>query len=67
MSAVFRPGAAVIYKMFGVEKKPAVLIGALTVTFPAVTSTFTYCYVSDAYALSFLLACLGAYFVSKRS
>lgn len=63
----FGLGAAVICKMFGVEKKlSAVLIGALTVTFPAVTSTFTYCYVSDAYALSFLLACLGAYFVSKK-
>lgn len=41
----FGLGAAVICKMFGVEKKlSAVLIGALTVTFPAVTSTFTYCF-----------------------
>ncbi len=44
----------------------AALIGAVTVTFPTVTSTFTYCYVADAYSLAFLLAVLAAYLFTHK-
>ncbi len=40
-------------------------IGALLVTFPAVTATFAYLYTADGYMLAFLLAILAAYFTKK--
>lgn len=42
-----------------------VCIGALLVTFPAVTATFAYLYTADGYMLAFLLAVLAAYFTKK--
>ncbi len=54
-------GAVCICKMFGVQKKvTAALIGAAVVSFPTVTSVLLYNYVADAYAFSFLLACVAA-------
>ena len=54
-------GAVCICKMFDVKKTiTATLIGAVVVTFPTVTSVLTYNYVSDGYALSFLLSCIAA-------
>ncbi len=40
-------------------------IGALLVTFPALTATFAYLYTADGYMLAFLLAVLAAYFTRK--
>ncbi|MBO5325238.1 MAG: glucosyltransferase domain-containing protein [Lachnospiraceae bacterium] len=40
-------------------------IGALLVTFPALTATFAYLYTADGYMLAFLLAVLAAYFTKK--
>ena len=54
-------GAVCICQMFGVRKYfTAGLIGAGVVTFPTVTSVLMYNYVADSYALSFLLACVAA-------
>lgn len=67
--AVFYISAAAVFicETLGVESRmSALLIGAVTVTFPAVTSTFAYCYVADAYALSFLLACAAVYLLVCR-
>ena len=44
----------------------AAMIGAVTVTFPTVTSTLTYCYIADAYALSFLLVCIAVYLLTRK-
>lgn len=44
----------------------AALLGAVTVTFPCVISTYTYCYVADAYALSFLLSCVAVYLLTRK-
>ncbi len=50
-----------ICKMFNVKNNiTAVLIGGMIVSFPTVTSVMLYGYVADAYALSFLLACIAA-------
>ena len=60
-------GAVCICKMFGVKKKiTAVLIGAVVVSFPTVTSVLLYNYVADAYALSFLLACIAALLLTRE-
>lgn len=40
-------------------------IGALLVTFPAVTATFAYLYTADGYMLAFLLSVLAAYLTKK--
>ena len=40
-------------------------IGALLVTFPALTATFAYLYTADGYMLALLLAVLAAYFTKK--
>lgn len=67
--AVFYISAAAVFicETLGVESRmSALLIGAVTVTFPAVTSTLAYCYVADAYALSFLLACAAVYLLVCR-
>lgn len=42
-----------------------VCIGALLVTFPALTATFAYLYTADGYMLAFLLAVLAAYLTKK--
>lgn len=42
-----------------------VCIGALLVTFPALTATFAYLYTADGYMLAFLLAVLAVYFTKK--
>lgn len=55
-------GACLVVALFRV-KKPlyCVLISALMVSFPAVTSTFTYMFTADAYFFGLLLAIFGAY------
>lgn len=60
-------GAVCICKMFGIQKHiTAALIGAAVISFPNVTSVLLYNYVADAYAFSFLLACVAAYLLIKR-
>lgn len=59
-------GAVCVCHLFGVKKKAtAVMIGAVIVSFPTVTSVMLYNYVADAYALSFLLACLAAVWMTR--
>ena len=56
-------GAVLICCIFRVKKNTtALLIGGAVATFPTVTSVMTYNYVADAYAFSFVLAVLSAYF-----
>ena len=58
---IYALGAVCICKMFDVRKNTvAALIGATVVSFPNVASVLMYNYVADAYALSFLFACLAA-------
>ena len=38
----------------------------MTVTFPTVISTFTYCYVADAYSLAFLFSCIAVYLLTHK-
>ena len=60
-------GAVCICKIFDVKKSiTAGLIGAAVVSFPTVTSVMLYNYVADSYALSFLLACLAALFITSE-
>ena len=60
--------AVFVSRIFDMENKVAVcLLGGITAAFPTVTSTFTNCYVADAYALSFLFACIAAYLLAKKS
>ena len=68
LTLVFVSAAAVIVcEIFDVKSRlSAALIGAVIVTFPTVTSTFTYCYVSDAYAMSFLLTCVAVYLLTRK-
>ena len=68
MAIIFHAvGAVVICKMFGVRKNiTAALIGAVTITFPAVTSVMMYNYVADGYAFSFLLSCVAAMLVTRE-
>ncbi len=59
--------AVFICEIFGIKSRLcAALTGAVAVTFPAVTSTLTYCYVADAYALSFLLTCIAVLLLTKK-
>ena len=54
-------GALCICAMFRVQKNiTAILIGALVITFPTVTSVLMYNYVADGYAIAFFLSCLAA-------
>ena len=68
MSIVFYTlGAICICKIFNVRKNiTAMLIGAAVVSFPTVTSTMQYNYVADAYALSFLFACIAALLMTDK-
>ena len=60
-------GAVCICKMFNVKKSiTAVMIGALVVTFPTVTSVMLYNYVADGYAISFLFACMAAMCIANK-
>ncbi len=59
-------GAVCIVAMFGLKKTTvAALVGALTVSFPSVTSVLMYNYVADGYAIAFFLACLAALFITQ--
>lgn len=60
-------GAVVIVKIFDVKKGlTAALIGGMIASFPTVASVMMYNYVADAYALSFLLACIAAYLLTRH-
>ena len=60
-------GAVLIVKILDVKKGlTAALIGGMIASFPTVTSVMMYNYVADAYALSFLLAALAAYLLTKH-
>lgn len=57
--------AVLVCEVFDVKSRlSAALIGGIAVSFPTVISAFTYCYVSDAYSLAFLLACAAAYLLT---
>lgn len=58
--------AVVVSEFFEVKSNTVrACIGALLVTFPAVTATFAYLYTADGYMLAFLLAVLAAYLTKK--
>lgn len=60
-------GAVCIVNIFGIKKDvTAGLIGALTVSFPSVTSVMMYNYVADGYSIAFFLACLSVLFLTKE-
>ncbi len=60
-------GTVCIVAMFRLKKTcTAALIGALTVTFPTVTSVLMYNYVADGYAIAFFLACLAALLMTQN-
>ena len=60
-------GAVCICAMFGIRKNTtAAMIGAAVITFPTVTSVLMYNYVSDGYAIAFLLSCLAALFLAAE-
>ena len=67
LSVVYLAVAAVLLvAIFEVKDKIAMgLIGALLVTFPAVTATFAYMYTADGYYMGFALAVL-AVFLTKQ-
>ena len=59
-------GGICICKMLNVKNKiTAGLIGAVVVSFPAVTSVMMYAYVADGYAVAFFLSTLAALFMTK--
>ena len=54
-------GAVCVCKSFKIKRNiTAALIGAVTITFPTVTSVLMYNYVADGYAIAFFLSCLAA-------
>jgi len=60
-------GAVCICSILNVKKGvTAGLIGAVTVSFPAVVSVMMYSYVADGYAIAFFMACLAAYFMTAN-
>ena len=67
LSVLYLAVASVVVSEFFEVKSNAVrcCIGALMVTFPAVTATFAYLYTADGYMLAFLLAILAAYLTKK--
>ena len=68
MAIIFHSiGAVCICKMFDVKKNiTAALVGAVTVTFPVVTSVMMYNYVADGYAIAFLASCVAGVLVTKN-
>lgn len=60
-------GAVCICKILNIQKKTtAFLIGALTATFPVVTSVMMYSYVADGYSIAFFFSCLAALFLTAE-
>ena len=60
-------GAVCICRILNVQKKlTAALIGAVVVSFPAVTSVMMYNYVADGYAISFFLSVLAAVYMTSE-
>lgn len=60
-------GAVCICKVLNIKKKiTAFLIGALTVSFPTVTSVMMYNYVADGYSIAFFLSALAAVFMTSE-
>ncbi len=60
-------GAVCICRILNVQKKiTAILIGAVIVSFPTVTSVMMYNYVADGYAVSFFLSALAALFMTRE-
>ena len=60
-------GAVCICRMLNIEKKiTAGLIGAVIVSFPAVTSVMMYNYVADGYSIAFFLSTLAALYLTKE-
>ena len=60
-------GAVCVCAILNVQKKiTAGLIGAVVVTFPAVTSVMMYNYVVDAYSIAFFLSALAALYMTKK-
>ena len=63
----FSLGAVCVCQLFGVRSRiTATLIGAVVASFPTVTSVLAYNYVADAYALSFLLACIAPLLITDK-
>ncbi len=59
-------GAVFICRLLDVQKRiTAVLIGAVIVSFPTVTSVMMYNYVADGYAIAFLFSVLAAWLLMK--
>ncbi len=60
-------GAVYICRMFRVQKQiTAILIGAVIVSFPTVTSVMMYNYVADGYSVAFFLSTLAAFYMTKE-
>jgi len=60
-------GAVCICRILHVQKKTtAMLIGAVMVSFPTVTSVMMYNYVADGYSIAFFLATLAALYMTKE-
>lgn len=60
-------GAVLILRVLNVKSKiTALLIGAVFVSFPTVTSVMMYNYVADGYAISFFLSSLAAYYMTRE-
>lgn len=60
-------GAVCICRILNIQKKiTAFLIGAVIVSFPAVTSVMMYSYVADGYSIAFFLSTLAALFMTKE-
>ena len=60
-------GAVCICKVLSVEKKiTASIIGALTISFPTVTSVLMYNYVADGYGIAFFLSALAAVLMTNE-
>lgn len=62
-------GIAVIFllEILGVRSRlSAVLLGGVVAVFPAVISTFAYCYVVDSYCFAFLLAVVAAWCLLRK-
>ena len=60
-------GAACICRILDINKIiPACLIGALTASFPTVTSVMMYNYVADGYSVAFFLSVAAAYYMTAE-
>lgn len=60
-------GAVYICRILNIQKNiTAGLIGAVTVSFPTVTSIMMYNYVVDGYSIAFFLSVLAAYYLTKE-